>query len=46
MEIAMRDGATAFCLMASGAGEPLYRALGYETHELAEYWMVNPITGA
>jgi GNAT superfamily N-acetyltransferase len=45
MEIAMRDGATAFCLMASGAGERLYRALGYETHELAGYWMVNPTTG-
>jgi ribosomal protein S18 acetylase RimI-like enzyme len=46
METAMRDGATDFCLMASGAGERLYRALGYETHELAEYWMVNPPTGA
>jgi hypothetical protein len=32
--------------MASGAGERLYRALGYETHELAGYWMVNPTTGA
>ena len=45
METAMRDGATDFCLMASGAGERLYHALGYETHELAEYWMVNPTTG-
>jgi hypothetical protein len=46
METAMRDGATDFCLMASGAGERLYRALGYETHEVAGYWMVNPATGA
>lgn len=28
--------------MTSGAGERLYHALGYETHELAECWMVNP----
>ena len=46
METATRDGATDFCVMASGAGERLYRALGYETHELAAYWMVNPTTGA
>jgi hypothetical protein len=45
METAMRDGATDFCLMASGAGERLYRAVGYETHEWAEYWMVNPTMG-
>jgi integrase len=42
METAMQDGATDFCLMESGAGEHLYRALGYETHELAED---NPTTG-
>jgi ribosomal protein S18 acetylase RimI-like enzyme len=46
METAMRDGATDFCLMASGAGERLYRALGYETCELAGYWIVNPTMGA
>jgi GNAT superfamily N-acetyltransferase len=46
METAIRAGATGFCLMASGAGERRYRALGFETHELAEYWMVNPTTGA
>lgn len=46
MEIAIQDGATGFCLMASDAGEHLYHALGYETHELAEYLMVNPTTGA
>jgi ribosomal protein S18 acetylase RimI-like enzyme len=42
METAIGDGATQFFLEASGAGEPLYRALGYETYDSAEYWMVNP----
>jgi GNAT superfamily N-acetyltransferase len=42
METAIGEGATQFFLEASGAGEPLYRALGYETYESAEYWMVNP----
>jgi ribosomal protein S18 acetylase RimI-like enzyme len=42
METAIAEGATQFFLMASGAGERLYRALGYETYESAEYWMVNP----
>ncbi len=46
METAMQDGATDFCLMASGAGQHLYRAIGFETHELAGYWFVNPTTGA
>ena len=46
METAMRDIATDFCMMASGAGERLYHAFRYETHELVEYWMVNPTTGA
>jgi ribosomal protein S18 acetylase RimI-like enzyme len=45
METSIRDGATGFVLMASGAGEHLYHALGYETYEWAEYWMVNPTTG-
>jgi ribosomal protein S18 acetylase RimI-like enzyme len=42
MEVAMRDGATGFFLEASGAGEGLYRQLGYETFEMAGYWMINP----
>lgn len=42
METAIRDGATSFFLEASGAGEGLYRQLGYETFELAEYWVINP----
>jgi GNAT superfamily N-acetyltransferase len=46
METAIRDGATGFFLMASGAGERLYRALGYATYERAAYWLVNPTTGA
>ena len=44
METAMRDGATDFCLMASGAGQHLYRTIGFETHELAGYWFINPTT--
>jgi GNAT superfamily N-acetyltransferase len=42
MEAAIRDGAAQFFLMASGEGEPLYLALGFETYESPEYWMVNP----
>lgn len=42
METAIRDGAALFYLMASGAGEPLYYALGYETYEFPEFWLVNP----
>ena len=42
MEDAIRAGVTGFFLEASGAGEPLYRALGYETWDAVEYWMMNP----
>lgn len=42
MEAAILAGATGFFLEASGAGEPLYRALGYETFDTVEYWMLNP----
>jgi ribosomal protein S18 acetylase RimI-like enzyme len=42
MEAAIQDGATAFFLEASGAGEGLYRQLGYEIDELLEFWVINP----
>lgn len=42
METAIDEGATMFYLMASSAGQPLYRALGYETYESPEFWLVNP----
>ncbi len=42
IETAIRDRVTQFFLMASGAGEILYRALGHETYESPEYWMVTP----
>ncbi len=42
METAIRDGASQFYLMASSAGAPLYLALGYETYESPEFWLVNP----
>jgi hypothetical protein len=38
METAIRGGATGFCLMASGAGEPLYQALGYEVCDQCAFW--------
>ena len=42
MEAAIRDGATGFFLEASGPGEGLYRQIGYETYEMAEFWVINP----
>jgi hypothetical protein len=35
-------GAQAFVLQASSLGEPLYRALGYETVEQASVWLILP----
>jgi GNAT superfamily N-acetyltransferase len=42
MENAIQDGATGFSLLASHAGEHLYRALGYETWDQVGFWVVNP----
>lgn len=41
MDAAMRDGATSFFLEASSAGEGLYRQIGFETFELADFWSMN-----
>ena len=45
MDEATREGTGVLYLMASSAGQPLYRALGYETYELAEFWEVHPKSG-
>jgi len=42
MELAIASGTDRFFLMASSAGQPLYRALGFETIELPEFWEMHP----
>jgi ribosomal protein S18 acetylase RimI-like enzyme len=46
MNEAIAEGAGQFFLMASSAGQPLYRALGYETYELPEFWEIHPLDRA
>jgi GNAT superfamily N-acetyltransferase len=42
MEEAVADGVERFGLLASSAGEPLYRSMGYATVETAGFWIINP----
>jgi hypothetical protein len=42
MEEAVTEGVEGFVLLASSAGQPLYRSLGYETLQTAGFWVINP----
>ena len=42
MDAATGAGATGFYLMASSAGQPLYRALGFATFVEPEFWTIYP----
>lgn len=42
MDGAATRGVERFFLLASTAGEPLYRSLGYETIETSQFWVINP----